>query len=652
MRTEASARGPESSRRGPSKSKDRSLAPSEIGACGGLLTLVMGAVLAYGASEATTATVFVGLFALFPLILLATCDWARRDLSRLDGLAVQAGLFALLVGVVLWSLTPWGPGGAHPVWTYVTVRAGSLTVDRSALLFNVLQLFGLACVYVSGRIIGASKARGNWFLRAAVMVMGVYAIMAFIDHVSVRRAPRLAATLLSANTAATTFAASLIFAASVLANRLKRRSGLSILRSGDTQAFAALSVMAVLVTTLALTASRAGIIAATLGLCLFMAWDVLATGRKLRWPSIVLLVVAVLVVAMLATRSAGFVAERFGLAEHDAGVRMTIFAPHWEAFRSAPWTGFGLGSFVTVNQLVVTQDSLPILFNVRAAHSLYLQWLEEGGLIGAGAMLLLLGALVWPIAKGAMRSDTTGAWARAALCAMVVVLVHGATDFAMQVPAVQALATLTLGVVASMTTSRPVSREALMSGKPWPVAGFGATALLLAVLTAAPMVIQRLGGDLSSWPTASADVLADRIEAGLAHRDAAELPRLSRLSDRELALRPASGAAWLRRAAIAAAAGQREASNTALERSFAVAPLQASLFERRSVFAYERWSQLSQLAREEAGYHVKAEWRRRSNPRPFIRMANGLKDPSGRVGLALQIATLRLQYPIARSGRR
>ena len=108
-------------------------------------------------------------------------------------------------------------------------------------------------------------------------------------------------------------------------------------------------------------------------------------------------------------------------------------------------------------------------------------------------------------------------------------------------------------------------------------------------------------------------------------------------------MRPASGAAWLRRAAVDAALDRDAAADQALQRSFAVAPLQTSLFARRTLFAYENWDRLSPATREQTIYQMQAEWRRRPARRQFIAMANSLHNPAGRVGMALQITVLRLE---------
>ncbi|MBO9557445.1 MAG: O-antigen ligase family protein [Caulobacter sp.] len=627
--------------------RPRKLILSEKAAIVGLLGLVFLAVIAFGASDVATAAVFSGLYALFLLGLLAFCGWARRDMARLAGVRTQALLFAILLVAVLWSLTPWGPGGPHPVWRYLSPTGGSLTVDRSALLLNVLQLLGLACLFLAARIIGSSAPRGRWFFRAAVLAIGAYGAVAFVEYVALRSTPRLVGTLLSPNTAATVFGGGLLLALAALGNRLRRFSGFSAVMRGDIEATASLAVAAVLAAALILTASRAGAASTLVAAALFLIWEAVAQRQKLRVATLLGGLALVLFVAGLALRSLNPLVDRLELANGDVAVRAAIFAPHYEAFLSSPWFGYGLGSFVSVNQLITDSVSLQTLFNVRAAHNLYLQWLEEGGVIGSLAMLALFIAIILPVAKRGLQAGAVGAWSRAVVCGAVLFLLHGVTDFALQVPAVQALAAMVLGVAVSLGAGRTpqVSHDA----RPRPLWGVQALAggvLLSALLTAPPLLAAKLGGDLSTWPTAPADALAGGVERGLAQSPSPEqLAALKHLSDRELAMRPASGSAWLRLAAIEAARGDQAASNRALERSFAVAPLQNSLFARRTEFAYEHWDVLSQAAREQTVYQLRAEWLRVPYAKPLIQMANQLRNPAGRIGLALQINVLRLQHP-------
>lgn len=625
--------------------RTRRLAGSETAACLGLTGLAFAAVLAFGASDAAVALGFSALYGIFLVVLLAGCGWARRDLARMRGLKIPALLAALLLAAVLAPLAPWTPDGAHPVWTYLGHGAGSTTLDRSALLTGAVNLCGLFCLYAAARIIGASETRGRRLLACLLTAVGIYAAGALLHHVALRGAGRLEATLLGPNSAATVLAGALVLSIAGLLVRL-RRGGRGMLLRGDPQASALAALAALLLVCLLMTGSRGGLIAAACGLVAFVAWALLA-GKLSRGKALVLALVVVTCGGALMFNGADLVAERFGSARQDLDIRARILDPHWRAFLAAPWFGYGLGSFTTVNQLVVTRETLLVLHDVRAAHNLYVQWLEEAGIIGAAAMTALLAAILGPIVRAALGRGGLGVWARGGLCAAVVFLVHGLSDFALQVPAIQALAAVVLGALGGMAAGRtstgPGARPDLAPARLG--LALAGTAAACGLLAAAPMLAAKLGGDLSAWPTASADVLARRIEQGLASPAPAreDMARLDALSRRELALRPGSGSAWLRRAAIDAAAGDPAASAQALERSFAVAPLQSSLFRARTIFAFEHWDRLTPAARAQALYHFKAEWRHGTRKKAFIDMANGIQNPAGRVGMALQISVLRLR---------
>jgi O-antigen ligase len=144
---------------------------------------------------------------------------------------------------------------------------------------------------------------------------------------------------------------------------------------------------------------------------------------------------------------------RLAQNQNDLG-RHDMAQAHWSAFMASPWLGYGLGSFDGINALVMTSANYPSLWNVHAAHNVYLQWLEEGGVLGAGAMFACLGAILWMIAKGsAQRSRMTG-WLRGIVAASLVLLVHGLSDFALQVPSIAVQWAGLLGIGAGIALPR------------------------------------------------------------------------------------------------------------------------------------------------------------------------------------------------------
>jgi O-antigen ligase len=619
--------------------KARKLKTSEGAAIGALVALVSLEIIAFGATEYSMAQAFAMVHAAFLIILLASCAWARKVAGALPSPGLWA-LFGALILALAWALTPFGPGGAHPVWQYVAHDGGSMTVDRSVVLQALLRLSGLACLFLAAQIIGRSETRRRAVFWMLLLALGSYAGLAIIQHVSTRATGRLTMTLLSPNTAATLMGMGVVFSVMYVTQFFQRAGGAIKLDRLPLGAAISLAFSAVFAVALALTASRAGLFSTIVALAILLTSQVIAQGKKVRVVAILGGAAALLVAVGVAMRSAELTAARLENLDSDVAVRQAIFAAHWEAFLAAPWFGYGLGSFPAINQLIMTSETLRVLFDVRATHNLYLQWLEEAGVVGSLCMLALMGALLWPVARSAGKPGTASAIARAAIAATVLVLLHGLSDFAVQTPALQALFAVGLGALT------PVGGQGAIGRMPaWrAVAAFGGISLVATALVAIPMVSTRFGGDLSSMPTASAEVLAVSIEKGLAAQpqDKAGLERLDALSRRELAMRPGVGSAWLRNAAVAFERNDITAGNVALSRSYAVAPLQTSLFMARTRIAYEHWGVLTPEVRQQVLYQAGIEYKRPGGDARLTALANSIQDPSGQIGLSFFITAQRL----------
>lgn len=620
-------------------SGSRRLKLSEGVAIGALLTLIFAEIIAFGASELAVSSAFAALHALFPIVLLATCGWARNTARQ--GVSPTLWLpFAILMLVTAWALTPFGPGGPHPVWLYVEPNGGAITVDRSSLILNLVRLGGLACLFLAAQIIGSSETRRRalfWFMLVA---LGAYAALAILQHVGVRATGRMTATLLSPNTLATLMGVCAVFAAMFVTQFIQRAGGRLSLDKLPLDAGISLALLAVFAVALAFTGSRGGIFATVVSLAIFLIWQVLAQGKRGR---VVVMIggAAVLLAAVgLAMRSADITAARLENLDGDVATRQAIFAAHWQAFKASPWFGYGLGSFPAVNQMVMTSETLRVLFDVRATHNLYLQWLEEAGLVGALSMLGLLGVLVWQVGAAANKPGTSGALARAAIASTVLVLLHGMSDFAVQAPALQALFAVGLGALAVSSPSRRAGHLPAFRATPT----FAGVVLVIGLLVSAPLVAARFGGDLSILPTAPAEALASSVETGLASgaTDQATLDRLDALSRREVAMSPGVGVAWLRKAAVDFKRGDFARANEALDRSYTVAPLHTSAFMARTRLAYEHWARLTPAVRKQVIYQVRVEYKRSGGDRRLTALANSIQDPSGRIGLALLIVAERM----------
>jgi O-antigen ligase len=370
----------------------------------------------------------------------------RDDFSRIRGLAPVAVLFAIVVLVGFWTLTPYAPGGPNPTWAYLGISPGAATVDKSLTLATTVKLLGLAPVFLIGCILGAHDGRARVTLNALALLAALFAAWSFFVHVTGSgpegRTPRLNSSFDNPNASATYFGAALLLTVGLLGRQMKK--------GGPKANLAPLaSACLLLAACLLLTGSRGGAAATAVGFLILGVLHLTVGGAK---PSRTLM--AVCGAIALATVFIFFLGDllltRSLDVSQDADVRVRIFAPHWEAFLRSPWIGYGYGTFDLVNRTLINSQNFGVLWDIRAAHNVYLQWLEQGGLLGALPMfsavaVVILGTLLR--ARGRRRMTSA---LYAAIAVSAVFLVHGLSDFALEIHGLAAFWTLILGLQFSL----------------------------------------------------------------------------------------------------------------------------------------------------------------------------------------------------------
>ncbi|CAN7283806.1 O-antigen ligase family protein [Caulobacter sp. LjRoot300] len=407
--------------------------------------------LAAGANQTAMAQGFSLALAL-ALCAALTRPRVRNELAELGFVWPLLGLFATVLAVALLTLyLPASPASA-PVWA-LAGAPGVLTINRSATWLEIVKLCGLASVFAVGCVHGARGERARTSIDWIVLLGGVYAALSiafFLAGLQVKG--RLSGGFLSANSGATVFGMLAVITTAFLLRQLRRTARLDQgdrLRKLATPAGSLLFIA----TCLVLTASRMGLAATGVSILVLLAWD-LASQRKIRItirPRDLALAAAALAVVGVASIPMW---TRVDELDSDATIRGLIFSTHWNAFLASPVFGHGLGSFNDVNGQTLTTENYSVLWSIRAAHNVYIQWLEEAGVAGALPMFALVAAitLISALHVSKMRSGKT--LARGLVASSAVVLLHGTTDYALQVPSIAAFWAFLLGLQFAFTQWR------------------------------------------------------------------------------------------------------------------------------------------------------------------------------------------------------
>jgi O-antigen ligase len=213
-------------------------------------------------------------------------------------------------------------------------------------------------------------------------------------------------------------------------------------RAGDGRLLAALAELGVALVGCALvgiTQSRTALALLVAGLALQLATGTAARKSRRKWR----VAGAIAAALALAVAAAGTL-DRFAPVEADGVGRGAIWGYYLALAGKAPLNGHGLGSFVELNQRQLTPASAPTVWSFGAAHAAPVQLALETGWPGlallAGVVALVLGRIIRRLRPAA---DPVGL---AMLLAVLVAVLAGMVDIALNVPGIAMLASILAGL--------------------------------------------------------------------------------------------------------------------------------------------------------------------------------------------------------------
>lgn len=133
-----------------------------------------------------------------------------------------------------------------------------------------------------------------------------------------------------------------------------------------------------------------------------------------------------------------------------------------DAWLESPMTGHGLGSAEAVGDSATTLSNAKAMLAPGGAQNVFLHWLVESGVIGLGALLLVLAAMHVRIFSGLHERGAARTLLRLAVATGFFLLLHGVSDSSLDLPGVAWLYALLLGMACGVA-ARPknTSRSAI-----------------------------------------------------------------------------------------------------------------------------------------------------------------------------------------------
>lgn len=419
-----------------------------------LIVLGLGLCLKGANSAFLAALLSMALLALLLVALL----FAER---RLLGAAIKTNAISLGAALVLlaWAcLTaapmcgPW----SHPAWREFGLSTCAISLSPSRTLEGVVALIGAIAAFGLGNLAIEAEEDRDWIGALIVPLAFAFALLGLWAHINDPSADgRLRVFFRSANSAAVSYGVLLVFLIAFVLRKSRRDKDRRATGANPWRRylgwvvatpFANASIL-LCAACLFLTASRAGIASTLAGLLVLIAFTI-SRFRSAGRLSLVLIV-------LMAFFGVQFALARLGSFELDARSREAMISTHWRAFLERPLIGHGMNTFHEINALRATPEAWTALGNAGAAHNIYVQMLEENGLVGAVLFLALLAPPLVRSAFEALGRRGGAIWRAGAFSAFVVALMQGFVDFGLQTPALAALLSFYLGAATSSGAAPP-----------------------------------------------------------------------------------------------------------------------------------------------------------------------------------------------------
>jgi O-antigen ligase len=330
--------------------------------------------------------------------------------------------------------------------------------DPSRANLEYLKLAGVACAFALAFRVSLNDESGRNLLDAIIMMGGGWAAIAIIMHVldpngiygvqKIAGSGRLQGAFSSPNSAGTLFGAISAMAFGRVLSRFWSIRARGVFERIDP---VFLGVWLLSLSALVLTMSRMAVVSTaivTLGLAFVLCWR----RAPMKWLITGVAVGSLVMIGVLVTPMLAIV-QRVRDLNSDGHVRTIIMSEHLKVALHQLWIGSGFGSFNAVNNSILTNFNYPYLSPIQAMHNVYLQWLEEVGILGLVCLLLVNVAVLWPIYRAAPRRQTMGSRLWIILGAYVVFLIHGLTDYAFQEPALELFTAVLLGAGFAIATN-------------------------------------------------------------------------------------------------------------------------------------------------------------------------------------------------------
>ncbi len=439
------------------------------------------AAVPFGATDPLAAG-GIGLVLAVCLLLATLSPRPRNEVSRLLWIAFLLSGFVLIwvfTQSVLWRVSPDIHPRTGPLGQLVADDPSQLSAVRTALLLSAGYLLLPLGAFICALLFIRDDARFNQFMH---ILVGASVVMTLASLAQFTLAPRallwsdkkhyidaFTGTFVNPNTAATHFGVLLLLAVGLLLRQFQLTDLHAFFDRGlrnpvEGHALRMLSVYAlasfVFLVSLLLTKSRGGILASLIGLTALVASFAFLTLKRRMSTSRTLAIVGLSVIGVLAAFLV--LGERFLFRLHAQGLidpgRECTYRSTWNAMLDNRWLGTGLGTFREVYPAYRSADC-GLYGYWEMAHNLFLEGWLVFGVAFIVCAALAYHELIRALWRGARQRRRYRFASLTAFGILIVLTLHSAVDFSLQIPGFAVLAAAAMGSSAAVSLQSRIRKR-------------------------------------------------------------------------------------------------------------------------------------------------------------------------------------------------
>jgi O-antigen ligase len=440
----------------------------------GLIAVILATIVPYGA---VSPSWFYGAAFMNGLVFAATLAIPFRNMELLRVYRTALVVMVLLVGYLVLQ-TVYLPRGAfaHSIWGTVRgplgLDGGTISVNPAGTLASIPLIVHPFLIFMGTLVLHQSNDAAVGFFRQLSFIGAGIAAFGLVQHLlfpnKLLLGPKLyyvdsvTGTFVNRNSAATLFGVAALLLAAMVVRQLDELRAHDPLDQGEPNdrqkqqrmLLGLVALFALVLLAEFLTHSRGGLLATFPPLILLAAWfgySLLPAGasRAMRVG------LAVGTVALFGLLFSVFGARSLLRLEQGGAEdnRWCIYQSTLAAIRDNPWLGTGFGTFDQVFP-VYRNPECGIFGLWDRAHNSFLEGYLGMGLPFAIALVFVLGYLISVFMTGYRARRRYRIIPLVGLATLLLILLHSAVDFSLQIPGVSAYVAAALGAAVAISLAR------------------------------------------------------------------------------------------------------------------------------------------------------------------------------------------------------